>query len=38
MKNYYKPDVYDFDFDTVGLEKPWNENKDKIDEYFNYGM
>lgn len=38
MKNYIVPDVYYFDFDKQGLEKPWNENRDKNDEYFNYGM
>ena len=32
------PDVYSFDFSKPGLEKPWNENKENIDEYFNYGM
>lgn len=37
-KNYIVPDVYYFDFDKQGLEKPWNENRDKNDEYFNYGM
>jgi len=30
--------VYYFDFDKKGLEKPWLENKEKMDEYFNYGM
>jgi hypothetical protein len=34
---FHVPDVYYFDFDKPGLEKPWND-KDKNDEYFNYGM
>ena len=32
------PDVYSFDFDRPGLEKPWNINAERNDEYFNYGM
>ena len=32
------PDVYSFDFDRTGLEKPWNVNAERNDEYFNYGM
>ena len=35
---YDVPDVYYFDFDKKGLEKPWTENREKMDEYFNYGM
>ena len=35
---YKVQDVYYFPFDKTGLEKPWNENKEKNDEYFNYGM
>lgn len=39
MKNFIVPDVYYFDFEKQGLEKPWNENnRDKNDEYFNYGF
>lgn len=34
---FHVPDVYYFDFDKPGLEKPWND-KDKNDEYFNYGF
>lgn len=30
-------DVYFFDFERPGLEKPWNENRDKLEDYFNYG-
>lgn len=30
-------DVYFFDFDRPGLEKPWLENRDKMEDYFNYG-
>jgi len=37
-KRYMVPDVYFFDFNLPGLEKPWVENKEKMDEYFNYGM
>ena len=29
---YEVPDVYYFDFDKKGLEKPWLENKEKMDE------
>ena len=36
-KMFHVPDVYYYDFDKPGLEKPWND-KDKNDEYFNYGM
>ncbi len=25
------------DFDKPGLEKPWLENKECIEDYFNYG-
>jgi len=32
------PDIFYFPFDKQGLEKPWAENRDKMDEYFNYGM
>lgn len=32
------PDVYSFDFDRTGLEKPWNVNAERNDEYFNYGF
>jgi hypothetical protein len=32
------PDVYCFDFDRQGLEKPWKESFERNDEYFNYGM
>lgn len=32
------PDVYNFDFDRPGLEKPWKESFERNDEYFNYGM
>jgi hypothetical protein len=32
------PDIYYFDFDRPGLEKPWKESFEKNDEYFNYGM
>ena len=32
------PYVYNFDFDKPGLEKPWQENRDKMEDYFNYGM
>ena len=31
-------DVYFFEFDKPGLEKPWQENKDKMEDYFNYGF
>jgi len=30
--------VYYFEFERPGLEKPWQENRDKIEEYFNYGF
>ena len=36
-KRFKVPDVYFFDFNTVGLEKPWQENRDKTEDYFNYG-
>lgn len=32
------PDVYFFPFSKPGLEKPWLDNKEKMDEYFNYGF
>ena len=32
------PDVYLFDFNRPGLEKPWLESTEKNDEYFNYGF
>jgi len=32
------PDVYYFPFDKEGLEKPWVENKERMEDYFNYGM
>lgn len=32
------PDVYAFDFERQGLEKPWKESFERNDEYFNYGM
>ena len=32
------PDVYGFDFERQGLEKPWKESFERNDEYFNYGM
>lgn len=32
------PDVYYFPWDKAGLEKPWVENADKTEDYFNYGM
>ena len=31
-------DVYFFEFDKPGLEKPWKDNKDKMEDYFNYGF
>ena len=31
------PYVFYFPFNDPRLEKPWNENKEKVDEYFNYG-
>jgi len=31
------PDIYYFPFDKAGLEKPWEENREKVDDYFNYG-
>lgn len=32
------PDVYYFPFAKQGLEKPWLDNKERMDEYFNYGF
>jgi hypothetical protein len=32
------PDTYYFPFDTQGLEKPWLDNKEKMEDYFNYGF
>ena len=32
------PDIYGFDFERPGLEKPWKESFERNDEYFNYGM
>ena len=32
------PDVYYFPFETPGLDKPWLDNKEKMEEYFNYGF
>ena len=37
QKRFKVPDVYFFDFNTPGLEKPWQENRDKTEDYFNYG-
>lgn len=31
------PDIYYFPFDRQGLEKPWNDQKEKTEDYFNYG-
>ena len=36
-KNFDIPDIFDWDFDHPGLEKPWQE-KGKQEDYFNYGM
>lgn len=36
-KRFKVPDVYFFDFNTPGLEKPWQDNRDKMEDYFNYG-
>jgi hypothetical protein len=32
------PDVYYFPFDNTGLEKPWLDQKEKVEDYFNYGF
>ena len=39
-KSFQVPDIYDlnFDFEYPGLEKPWQDNREKLDDYFNYGM
>lgn len=37
-ESFEVPDVYSFPFDKPGLERPWLENKEKSDEYFNYGF
>ena len=36
-KTFEVPDIYQFPFDKPGLDRPWNESKEKSDEYFNYG-
>lgn len=38
MAVFKLPDVYFFPFAKQGLEKPWLDNKEKMDEYFNYGF
>ena len=32
------PDVYRFPFDKPGMEKPWERDQSKMEDYFNYGM
>lgn len=29
--------IYFFDFDLAGLEKPWTDSRNKLEDYFNYG-
>ena len=36
-ESFEVPDIYSFPFDKQGLDRPWNESKEKSDEYFNYG-
>jgi len=31
-------DVYFFEFEKPGLEKTWQDNKAKKEDYFNYGF
>ena len=38
-EKYFKvPDVYRFPFNKPGMEKPWERDPSKMDDYFNYGM